>query len=104
MGATTTAADRAAALDTLLELLGLGFAGLDCYDDTRFVIDAPEPFLTNGEKAIDLLGGHFLTSGPIGARPSHVAALLPSRVFLDLGLDAADAPRLVVPLASRRVA
>jgi hypothetical protein len=96
------AADREQALETLVDLMGLGFAGLDQYDDSRFVVHAPDPFLTAGENAIDDLGGYFLTTSPLGVRPSHVAALLPGKVFLELGLDAPDAPRVAVPLASRR--
>lgn len=91
------------ALDTLRDLCGQGFAGLDQYDDTRFLIDCPEPFLTIGEKAADQLGAHFLKTSRIGEWPSYVACLLPWRVMLALGLDASDAPRLDAPLASRGV-
>jgi hypothetical protein len=48
--------DREAALTTLLDLMGQGYAGLDQYDDSRFVVFAPEPFLTQGEDALDDLG------------------------------------------------
>lgn len=96
-------AEREQALETLVDLMGQGFAGLDAYDDTRFVVHAPEPFLTAGEDALDDLGAHILKTAPLGVKPSHVAALLPTRVFLDLGLDARDAPRLVVPFAAGRV-
>jgi len=101
---TITTAARDAALETLVDLMGQGFAGLDCHDDTRFVVDAPEPFLTAGENALDDLGAYFLQTTPLGVKAAHVAALLPSRVYLELGLDAPDAPKLMVPLASRRVA
>lgn len=96
------AVDREQALETLVDLMGQGFAGLDQYDESRFVVHAPDPFLTAGENAIDDLGGYFLTTSAPGVRPSHVAALLPGRAFLELGLDAPDAPRIMVPLASRR--
>lgn len=92
------------ALDTLRDLCGMGYAGLDQYDDTRFVIDAPGPFLTAGENALDDVGAHILSTSPLGVWPSHIAALLPTKVFMALGLDARDAPRLTVPLASRRIA
>jgi len=95
--------DRDAALETLLTLMGQGYAGLDRYDDTRFVVQAPEPFLTEGEDALDDLGAGILSTSPIGVKPTHVAALLRNRDYMALGLDAPDAPRLEVPLASRRI-
>lgn len=94
---------RAAALSTLRDLIRQGFAGLDQYDDTRFVVDAPQAFLEEAEVALDALGAHFLKTAPPGVTPNHVSVLLPSRARDELGLDAADAPRLNVPLASRRV-
>lgn len=94
--------DREQALETLLDLMGQGFAGLDAYDDSRFVVDAPEPYLTQGEDALDDVGAHLLSTARLGVKPTYIAALLPGRVFLELGLDAPDAPRIVVPLASRR--
>lgn len=94
---------REAALDTLRDLMGQGFAGLDQYDDQRFVVDCPEPFLTQGEDALDDLDAYFLQTSPLGVKPAHVAAHLPNRVYLELGLDSRDAPRLIVPLASRRI-
>lgn len=99
---TTTTAVRETALETLRDLIFQGYAGLDQFDDTRFVIHCPEPFLTDGEKAADLLGGYFLMTDRLGVKPSHHACLLPTRVTLALGLDAPDAPRLVVPFAERR--
>jgi hypothetical protein len=95
--------DRDAALETLVTLMGKGYAGLDCYDDTRFVVFAPEPFLTEGEDALDDLRASILTSSRLGVKPLYVSALLRNPDFLALGLDASDAPRLEVPLASRRV-
>jgi hypothetical protein len=95
--------DREAALETLVTLMGQGYAGLDRYDDSRFVVFAPEPFLTEGEDALDDLGASFFKTAPIGVTPSHVAAFLPGRAYLQLGLDAPDAPRIEAPLASRRV-
>lgn len=94
--------DREAALETLVTLIGQGYAGLDQYDESRFVVVAPEPFQTEGEDALDDLGAYFFKTDPIGVPTSHVSAVLPTRVFLDLGLDAPDAPRVVTPLASRR--
>jgi hypothetical protein len=95
--------DRDEALETLVTLMGQGYAGLDQYDDTRFVVKAPEPFLGEAEKALDVLGSSFLVSAPIGVTPTYVSVLLRNDVYLALGLDARDAPRLEVPLASRRV-
>jgi hypothetical protein len=95
--------DRDAALETLLTLMGQGYAGLDSYDDTRFVVFAPEPFLTQGEDALDDLRASILTSSALGVKPVYVSALLRNTDFLALGLDAPDAPRREVPLASRRI-
>lgn len=95
--------DRPTALATVRDLIRQGFAGVDQYDDTRFVVDAPQAFLEAAEVALDALDAHFLKTAPIGVTAHHVAVLLPTRARAELGLDAADAPRLNVPLASRRV-
>jgi hypothetical protein len=103
--------DRDEALETLVTLMGQGYAGLDQYDDTRFVVKAPEPFLGEAEKALDVLGSSFLSSAPIGVTPTYVSVPVCATTCrgasgwscLALGLDSRDAPRLEVPLASRRV-
>lgn len=89
--------DRDVALDTLRDLMQQGFAGVDAYDDGRFVVDAPQPFLEAAERAIDALGGYFIRTVPPG-RTGHVEALMPSRARLELGLDCEDVPTLATPL------
>lgn len=90
-------------LNILRTLIRQGYAGVDQYDDNRFVIDAPEPFRTQGEDACDEVGASFVKTAPPGVRSAQVVCILPSRVYMALGLDEPDAPRLMVPLASRRV-
>lgn len=94
--------NRGRAIQMLRSLIALGYAGLDEHDPTRFLIDAPDPFLEQGERALDDLGAYFLNTHRLGELTVYVAALLPSGVRAELGLDRPGAPRLSVPLAFER--
>lgn len=95
-------ATEAAAVNTLRKLIDQGFAGLDCYDASIFVVDAPTDELRDyADVAIGVLNGQFHRDGAYGAPKRCLQAQLPSWVRAELGLDGPDAPELIMPLASR---
>lgn len=87
---------RAAALNTIRELVNNGYAGHDCYDPDRFVVDtASKEMRDNAEVALDQLGATFLRDNG-----QSVVCLLPRWAWAELG---GSLPEIVVPLASRGV-
>jgi hypothetical protein len=97
-------AQQAAAINTIRELLDSGIAGLDCYDTEIFVVDAPaKEIRDNADVALDVLGASFHRDGAFGATRGVLQCWLPRWVRVELDLERRDAPRLIVPLASRAV-
>lgn len=79
--------DENQAVAVLRLLIDEGYAGLDARDSDRFVIVAPEPFLSDGETAADDLGADFLRS-----RRGTVECILPRNVRSRLNVQ--SAPRI----------
>lgn len=96
-------AAKAAAMNTLRELMACGLAGNDCYDPDIFVVDAPQDQRDLADVACDILGGSFHRDGAFGAPVGALQVRLPHWARVELGLDRRDAPTLIVPLASRGV-
>lgn len=91
------------ALTTLRRLIKGGFAGVDEYDHTLFVIDAAtQDDQDAGDVACDLLGGSALRPEFFRMPSTVVMYRLPEWARRELGLDGAGAPTVCVPLCSRR--
>lgn len=95
------AAVRAAALNTVRELIGAGLAGLDSVDCDIFVVDAPQALRDNADVALDHLGASFHRQGAYRAPVSVLQCRLPVWVSRELGLFEPDAPRIDIAILDR---
>jgi hypothetical protein len=93
---------RLAAIRFLRERIADKRAGLDQYDRSIFILAAAPHEKVWGNRALELCG-IVLTAVPQPGGRTRYRAVLEADVRIELGLDAADAPMMDEPLASRAV-